>query len=66
MLISISNPITFVFYDDPQSTNPRNSVTSAEVVAFRTEKCLVEPVLELELAVELAVEPAVEPVLEER
>lgn len=58
MLISISNPITFVFYDDPQPTNPRNSVTSAEVVAFRTEKCLVEPVLELELAVE--------PVLEER
>ena len=58
MLISISNPITFVFYDAPQPTNPRNSLLSAEVVAFRTEERFVEPVLEMELAVE--------PVLEER
>ena len=58
MLISISNPITFVFYHAPQPTNPRNSLPSAEVVAFRTEEHFVEPVLELELAVE--------PVLEER
>lgn len=58
MLISISNPITFVFYDGPQPTNPRDSLSSAEVVAFRTEERFVELVLELE--------PAVEPVLEER
>lgn len=57
MLISISNPITFVFYDAPQPTNPRDSLLSAEVVAFRTEARFVEPVLEMELAVE--------PVLEE-
>lgn len=57
MLISISNPIIFVFYDDPQPTNPRDSLPSAEVVAFRIEERFVEPVLELELAVE--------PVLEE-
>lgn len=58
MLISISNPIILVFYDAPQPTNPRDSLLSAEVVAFRTEARFVEPVLELELAVE--------PVLEER
>lgn len=58
MLISISNPITFVFYDAPQPTNPRDSLSSAEVVAFRTEERFAEPVLELELAVK--------PVLEER
>lgn len=58
MLISISNPIIFVFYDAPQPTNPRDSLSSAEVVAFRTEARFVEPVLEMELAVE--------PVLEER
>ena len=58
MLISISNPIIFVFYHDPQPTNPRNSLLSAEVVAFRTEEHFVEPVLEMGLAVE--------PVLEER
>lgn len=57
MLISISNPITFVFYDNPQPTNPRDSLPSAEVVAFRIEERFVEPVSELELAVE--------PVLEE-
>ena len=64
MLISISNPITFVFYDDPQPTNPRDSLPSAEVVAFRTEELAVEPVLELELVSEL--ELVVESVLEER
>lgn len=58
MLILISNPITFVFYDAPQPTNPRDSLLSAEVVAFRIEARFVEPVLEMELAVE--------PVLEER
>lgn len=58
MLISISNPITFVFYDAPQPTNPRDSLPSAEVVAFRIEERFAEPVLELELVVE--------PVLEER
>ena len=58
MLISISNPIIFVFYHDPQPTNPRDSLPSAEVVAFRTEALVVEPVLEMELVVE--------PVLEER
>lgn len=63
MLISISNPITFVFYDDPQPTNPRDSLPSAEVVAFRTEELAVEPVLELEPVSEL--ELAVEPVFEE-
>ena len=52
MLISISNPITFVFYHDPQLTNPRYSLPSAEVVAFRTEERFVELVLEMELAVE--------------
>lgn len=57
MLISISNPIIFVFYDAPQPTNPRDSLPSAEVVAFRTEERFVELVLEMELAVE--------PVLEE-
>lgn len=62
MLISISNPITFVFYHAPQPTNPRDSLPSAEVVAFRTEERFVEPVLEMELAVK----PVVEPVLEER
>lgn len=56
MLISISNPITFVFYDAPQPTNPRNSLPSAEVVAFRTEERFVELVLELELAVGLVFE----------
>lgn len=56
MLILISNPITFVFYDAPQPTNPRNSLPSAEVVVFRTEERFVEPVLELELAVELVLE----------
>ena len=64
MLISISNPITFVFYHAPQPTNPRDSLPSAEVVAFRTEELAVEPVLELELVSEL--ELVVEPVLEER
>ena len=64
MLISISNPITFVFYDAPQPTNPRDSLPSAEVVAFRTEELVVEPVLELEPVSEL--ELAVKPVLEER
>ena len=64
MLISISNPITFVFYHAPQPTNPRDSLLSAEVVAFRTEELAVEPVLELELVSEL--ELVVEPVLEER
>lgn len=57
MLISISNPITFVFYHAPQPTNPRDSLLSAEVVALRIEERFVEPVLEMELAVE--------PVLEE-
>lgn len=56
MLISISNPITFVFYDAPQPTNPRDSLPSAEVVAFRTEERFAEPVLELELAVEFVLE----------
>ena len=64
MLISISNPITFVFYHAPQPTNPRDSLPSAEVVAFRTEELAVEPVLELELVSEL--ELVVESVLEER
>ena len=64
MLISISNPITFVFYHAPQPTNPRDSLPSAEAVAFRTEELAVEPVLELEPVSEL--ELVVEPVLEER
>ena len=53
MLISISNPIIFVFYHAPQPTNPRDSLPSAEVVAFRTEELAVEPVLELEPVSEL-------------